>query len=185
MGTILVARTEVVGMRRVFARRRGAFRLPGGNLAASVNTDWVLIDGRGALTRISAVFTEMFGGTGEDISISRVSLPPTPVTATRTELSVRPMDLDPMGHANNAVYLDWVEEAIAAAGGAANVQAFPRRYRLEYALAATPGPRSTPSRGRTDAGWSVRLTNRELRSDLFRGRLERADRPEDATEGTP
>ena len=174
MGTVLDARTEVVGMRRVFARRRGAFRLPDGEVAAWVNTDWVLIDDRGGLTRIPAVFTEMFGGAGEDISIARVALPATPATAHHLALAVRPADLDPMRHANNAVYLDWVEEAIAAAGGGPTFAAVPRRYRLEYALAAEPGARLDAAAWRGDAGWDVRLAHEATGADLFRARLEPA-----------
>jgi acyl-ACP thioesterase len=175
MGTVLGARTEVVGMRRVFARRRGAFRLPAGDVAAWVNTDWVLIDGRGMLTRIPTVFTEMFGGAGEDISIGRVTLPDTPPTGSHRPLAVRPADLDPMAHANNAVYLDWIEEAIAAAGGGSAIAAAPRRYRLEYALAAEPDARLDAAAWTADSGWNVRLAHAETGADLFRARLESAD----------
>jgi acyl-CoA thioesterase FadM len=172
MGTDVAARTEVVGMRRVFARRRGEFRLADGTLAAWVHTDWVLIDARGALTRIPPVFIEMFGGIGLDASIGRLELPPTPADATRIELRVRPQELDPMGHANNAVYLDWLEETIAAAGGADDLAAFPRRLRLEYALAAEAGASLSAAAWRADAGWSVRLTAPATDVDLFRARLE-------------
>ena len=115
MGTDVRARTQVVGMRRVFARRRGTFHLADGTLAAWVHTDWVLIDDRGALTRIPPIFREMFGASDAAGSVGRVPLPPTPEDATRQSLTVRPHELDPMAHANNAVYLDWMEEAIAAA----------------------------------------------------------------------
>ncbi|HYX10660.1 MAG TPA: acyl-ACP thioesterase domain-containing protein, partial [Candidatus Acidoferrum sp.] len=52
MGTTIAAHTAIVGIRRVFARRRGEFLLADGTPAGWVNTDWVLIDARGALTRI-------------------------------------------------------------------------------------------------------------------------------------
>ena len=44
-----------------------------------------------------------------------------------------------MDHVNNAVYADWLEEAVIAAGGRAAVRAIPRLARLEYARAAEPG----------------------------------------------
>jgi acyl-ACP thioesterase len=175
MGSVLEARTEVVGMRRVFARRRGAFRPTAGDIAAWVNTDWVLIDERGTLTRIPALFTDMFGGAGEDISIARVNLPAPPADARHLPLAVRPADVDPMAHANNAVYLDWIEEAIAAAGGTGAIAATPRRYRLEYALAAEPGARLDAVAWMADSRWNVRLTREGGRADLFRARLEAAD----------
>ena len=52
---------EVVGMRRVFARRRGTFRLADGTRPAWVHTDWVLIDAPGALTRIPPIFRRCSG----------------------------------------------------------------------------------------------------------------------------
>ena len=166
---------EVVGMRRVFARRRGTFRLADGTPAAWVHTDWVLIDARGALTRIPPIFSEMFGA-GEADRLGRSGGPAAdpPEAATRQRSTVRPHELDPMAHANNAVYLDWMEEAIAAAGGAdARSPALPRRYRLEYALRPRPAATSSTSAAwpSTD-GWSYRLTRAAGGSDLFRARLE-------------
>jgi len=174
MGRDVRARTEVVGMRRVFARRRGTFRLEDGTLAATVDTDWVLIDGRGALTRIPALFSEMFGAGDATIAIGRLSLPPTPADAARRRFAVRPQELDPMGHANNAVYLDWLEESLLAAGAADAIAVIPRRYRLEYALAADAGAAVEASAWQADDGWSFRLTHATSGADLFRARLEPA-----------
>ena len=48
-----------------------------------------------------------------------------------------------MDHVNNAVYADWLDEAVLAAGGAgAAARAIPRLARLEYARAAEPGATS-------------------------------------------
>jgi acyl-ACP thioesterase len=55
-----------------------------------------------------------------------------------------------MDHVNNAVYLDWLEEAVLAGSseeGADVISRVPRRYRLEYAAAADPGM------GLSDAVW--------------------------------
>ncbi|HEY7968705.1 MAG TPA: acyl-ACP thioesterase domain-containing protein [Candidatus Limnocylindrales bacterium] len=175
MGTDVRARTQVVGMRRVFARRRGTFHLADGTLAGWVHTDWVLIDARGALTRIPAIFSEMFGASEAAGSVGRVPLAPTPEGATRQGLTVRPHELDPMAHANNAIYLDWMEEAIGAAGGLEAVAAIPRRYRLEYALAAAGGDELESAAWPTDGSWSYRLIQPSAGSDIFRATLHPGD----------
>jgi acyl-CoA thioesterase FadM len=183
MGTILTARTRVVGMRRVFARRRGEFRLPDGQLAGWVHTDWVMIDRRGALTRIPRIFGDMFGGDSMTGQIGRLALPPTPDGASRQRFMVRPHELDPMDHVNNAVYLDWLEEAILASGrdgsGPAAIAARPRHYRLEYPLAAAAGAEIETSAWADDGGWSQRVVDTTTRQDLFRARLEPGDGEED------
>jgi len=77
-----------------------------------------------------------------------------------------------MGHANNAVYLDWFEESLLAAGAADAVAALPRRYRLEYALAADAGAALEAAAWPDEGGWSFRLTHATTGADLFRARLE-------------
>jgi len=171
MGTNVTARTQVVGMRRVFARRRGTFGLADGTPAAWVHTDWVLIDARGALTRIPPVFSEMFGVGEVPGTVGRVALPPTPPGATTGTLAVRPHELDPMGHPNNAIYLDWMEETVFAANGRSAAEAVPRRYRLEYALAAAPGAELAAAAWPVPDGWAFRLTDPAAGSELFRAVL--------------
>ena len=176
MGTDVRARTQVVGMRRVFARRRGTFHLADGTLAGWVHTDWVLIDARGALTRIPAIFSEMFGASEATGSVGRVPLPPTPEAATRQRLTVRPHELDPMAHANNAVYLDWMEEAIAAAGGAEAVAATPAslssRVRARRGRRRRAGDRRP---GRPTGAGATGSRSRRAGSDLFRATLQPGD----------
>jgi acyl-CoA thioester hydrolase len=175
MGEIVAARTAVVAMRRVYARRRGEFHRADGALVGWVHTDWVLIDARGGLTRIPAVFEEIFGGHDTTGRVGRLELPPTPASARRRRFAVRPHELDPMDHANNAVYLDWLEEAIVADGepdGIAAICAIPRRYRMEYAMAAAARTAMEGAVWPEDDGWSYRLTADEGGIDLFRARLE-------------
>jgi acyl-ACP thioesterase len=163
MGADVVARTQVVGQRRVWARRRGEFHDADEHLVAWVHTDWVMIDARGALTRIPAIFPERFRIPETTGQINRVALPPTPDGAGRRSFAVRPHELDPMAHVNNAVYLDWLEEAVLAAAAtrdqAASLGAIPRRYRLEYAAAADAGMAVGDAAWReNDGSWSYRLT---------------------------
>lgn len=180
MGSTIEARTEVVGIRRVFARRRGQFRLPDGRPAGRVHTDWVLIDARGALTRIPPIFSERFGGEALTGGVGRLPLPPTPADVIHRRFAVRPHELDPMDHANNATYLDWLEEAVLAtaavggngSAGPADVAATPRRYRLEYVLAVEAGAELDGAAWPEDGGWSYRLTSAATGADLFRARFE-------------
>jgi acyl-CoA thioester hydrolase len=139
MGRTLRTATAVVGHRRIWARRLGQSRFADGALVATVRTDWVLLDERGRVVRIPADFGLSFSAPEVHADILRVQLPAEPEGSVRLELAVRPHDLDPMGHVNNAVYLDWIEEALAAAGLAAAVTAIPRRARLEYIASAPPG----------------------------------------------
>jgi acyl-ACP thioesterase len=177
MGTDVAARTEIAGIRRVFARRHGEFRTADGALAGWVDTDWVLIDARGAPTRIPPVFAESFGEGAPLDSIGRVALPQTPTDATRIELTVRPHEVDPYAHANNAVYLDWLEEAILAAdrdGAGTTLASFPRTYRVEYALAVEAGAELESVAWRDEPDWAYRLADPAGGADRFRARLELA-----------
>jgi acyl-ACP thioesterase len=184
LGASIVSRTAVIGQRRVWARRRGEFSLADGTLAGWVHTDWVMIDGRGGLTRIPAIFEEKFRIPVSTGQIGRVPLPPTAPDAIRRRFAVRPQELDPMDHVNNAVYLDWLEEAILRAAPAEARLALattPRRYRLEYAAAADPGAELEDAAWRDeDGGWLYRLSGSDG-TDLFRARLDTTVQP--ATNG--
>lgn len=179
MGTTVTARTAIVGIRRVFARRRGEFLLDDGTSAGWVHTDWVLIDRRGALTRIPEIFNEVFGGTDPMGPIGRLPLPPTPADARHARFAVRPHELDPLNHANNAVYLDWLEESIVDAVGAEGAvlsdegptRALPRRYRMEFVAAAEAGDELDAAAWREGADWSYRLTGVTDGIDRFRARM--------------
>ena len=108
----------------------------------------------------------------------RVPLPPAPAGATTHRIAVRPADLDPLGHVNNAAYLDYLEETVLAAGdgGAAAVARSPRSVRLEYLLPAAAGATvdgaAWPAGGSADegAGWAWRLAD-GAGTELARGRL--------------
>ena len=160
MGTTILSRTRVVGQRRVWARRRGDFVLADGTLVGWVHTDWVMIDARGSLTRIPAIFGEVFRIPETSGQIGRVSVPPIPDGTSRRGFAVRPHELDPMDHANNAVYLDWLEEALLLAdpeAAGAALASVPRRYRLEYAAAVAAGARLEDAAWRDGDSWHYRL----------------------------
>lgn len=138
IGHTLRVSTAVVGHRRIWARRFGTCHLADGRLAASVTTDWVLLDARGRIVRIPPDFGVAFTNPEVESEILRVPPPPGEPVAT-LDVRVRPSDLDPLDHVNNAVYVDWLDEALESAGWGAAVEALPRSYRLEYAASAARG----------------------------------------------
>jgi acyl-ACP thioesterase len=174
MGATLRLGTAVVGHRRIWARRRGEFHLPDGTLAAVAITDWVLLDERGRIMRIPGDFGVAFPNLELSDEIVRVGLPAAPPDAFTLELRVRPRDLDPMGHVNNAVYLDWIEEAIAAAGDAGATAAIPRQVTIEYAASAEAGDVVRATAWPGSGGWWIRLTRPSDGADLIRARVEPA-----------
>ncbi|HEY7589566.1 MAG TPA: acyl-ACP thioesterase domain-containing protein, partial [Candidatus Limnocylindrales bacterium] len=174
LGSALDATTTVVGHRRVWARRRAEFRpADGGALLAWVHTDWVLIDARGRITRVPEIFGEHFPAPVASDEIVRVPLPASPAGAHRRTFRVRPQELDPMDHVNNAVYLDWFEESVLLAApdrGGEVLSRLPRRYVLEYAAAADAGAELEAATWSDGSSWQTRTT--AAGADLFRARLE-------------
>jgi acyl-CoA thioesterase FadM len=137
MGHTLRVTTAVVGHRRIWARRLGDCRLADGRLAARVSTDWVLLDSRNRIVRIPADFGLAF--TNPELRTEIVRVPPPEGAPVRTlDVRVRVSELDPLDHVNNAVYVDWLEEALVAAGWNA-AMGLPRRTRIEYLASAERG----------------------------------------------
>lgn len=180
-GQVLAVSTLVIGFRRVWARRRTEVHLDDGTLAAWAHIDWVMTDGRGAPQRVPADLPAVFGSAPGSFEPGRVPLPPTPPGARAWRSVVRPQDLDPMAHVNNAAYLDYLEEAIIATGpaGASAVAATPRAARLEYLVPAPPGAGLVGSAWPLDDGaghgWAWRLAADDGR-ELARGRFTHAGR---------
>ncbi len=173
VGSELVGTTQVVGWRRVWARRRTDFRDAGGAVASSVQIDWVLLDARGAPTRIPAEFEPVFGAPTGPFGLARVDVGDPPGDASRSTIAVRPHELDPMAHVNNAVYADWLEEAVIGAGDPEAARRLPRLARLEYAAAADAGAVLAADAWLVAGGWSFRLRD-DAGLDLLRARLEPA-----------
>ena len=171
LGAALTGKTRVVGFRRVWSRRHSDFHDATGALVATVDIDWVLVDDRGVPTRIPAIFETTFRVPAGTLALGRVALGDPPDDAHRHGFTVRPQELDPMAHVNNAVYADWLDEAVIAAGDPAASGAIPRTMRLEYALAAEPGVRLEGQAWSDGAGWSFRLADGQG-ADMLRARLE-------------
>ncbi len=163
-GAGLIATTEVIGGRRVMARRRCDLRAEAdGAQVATVITDWVMTTtASGSPTRVPDAFPISFGvgfASFEPIRIRSADPADAAVgeVASRS-FAVRLHELDPMGHVNNAVYLDWFDEAVQGIEPSA-ILAVPRRYRLEYRTAASLGATMVGTARPADHGWSYRLAD--------------------------
>ena len=168
-GDELRVSTRIAGFRRVMCRRQSELRAVDGTRTGNVSVDWAMTDGRAPI-RIPADFTSIPGIDLAPFSPTRVDLPPSPEGTVERPLVPRLRELDPQGHVNNAIYLDWMDEAVAASSGADAVRAAARRYRLEYLRSAGPGAALTSAAWRDGAGWAWRLADDV--GDLVRGRLD-------------
>jgi acyl-ACP thioesterase len=124
---------------------------------ARVQTDWLLLDRRNRPARLPPEFEHAFPMLGADDALARVELPEPPEGVARQPVRARPHELDPMGHVNNAVYVDWLEEAIAAASTQDSTPPSPRRMGLEYLGSAAPGVELGAIAWPADHGWLFRL----------------------------
>lgn len=167
LGQTIRIETRVIGQRKVWARRRADVRTLDGNALAWLHTDWVLIDDRGRLVRVPAIFAETFHVPVATFDLGRVTLGPVPGDAINGTVVVRPHELDPMGHVNNAAYLDWLEETLPDHPG----PALPRRWQLEFAASAGAGESLTAETWPDGTGWSHRLVRASDGTELFRARV--------------
>ena len=177
-GETVAVTTRLTGYRKVMARRETEVTGPDGELRALVLIDWAMTNGR-VPVRIPAEFEHApIDGPGPFPPI-RVHLPPSPPDATTLRFSPRLRELDPMNHVNNGVYLDWLDEAVAATDpeGNAATGAYPRTYRLEYlrpaAPGAAPGASLVSTAWRDGPGWAYRLADGDG-VDFLLGRLDQS-----------
>jgi acyl-CoA thioesterase FadM len=149
-GDALTVSTGVIGWRHVWARRQAVMRRveatdepDAGEAVAVVHTDWVLLGHDGRPARVPDQIAAWFAAE-QTFERNRVLLPEPPVDATRVATRVRPSDVDPMGHMNNAAYLDVVDEATAqlpvvSEEGAPDDRPVGCLYRVGYLQPALPG----------------------------------------------
>ncbi len=155
-GDTLIGTTRALAARKVLARRRTEFRDASGELAALILVDWAMTSATGAPTRIPAAFDAAFDVPDSTFTPVRVrATAPAGAAVHRLALQVRPQELDPMDHVNNAVYLDWAEEAMRAGEGSDDgatapdaADAAPRRWTPSHA----PGSSSTSAPRRPAIG---------------------------------
>jgi len=169
-GAELGVTTELIGFRRVWARRLSEFkpRAGDGPVGRSI-TDWVLVNASGRPVRPPAEVLDAFGGDPVDFAPMRMPEQPPPVDALRSKSTVRRGELDPLGHLNNAAYLDYLDEHYL---DVARHVALPhrRRYTIKFIYPAAPGATVTGLGWADGDGWCYRLETDGR--ELFRARLK-------------
>lgn len=168
----MLVSTQVLGYRRVAARRESEVRDTSGELAARLLIDWVMTNERGIPTRVPEDFLKFVAAKTPAIEMHKVVLPAAPPGAFERQFHVRRRDLDPLDHVNNSVYVDYLEEALEGAGQGDLLRATPRRYSLDFAASAARGERLTGRAWPHERGWACRLS-REDGTEVFRARVGR------------
>jgi acyl-CoA thioesterase FadM len=172
-GSEVVVSTQVVGFRRVIARRLSEIRRAGSErIIGEALTDWVLLNDSGRPVRPPDEIPEAFG-TMSDFSPLRVDLRGVATDADERTFVVRRTDTDPMAHVNNAGYLDYLDEQYLSVFEAPISAPLPtpRRYRAEFVGSATPGTNLVGRSWQAELDWRYLLTDEAGRA-LFRATLE-------------
>jgi acyl-CoA thioester hydrolase len=136
----LLLATWVADFRRVQARREYAItRADGGALVVRASARWGYVDRETGRPRAleDALLAAFARHPAHALAPDERAEPGSPVTSAATSLTARAYEADTQGHINNAVYGDWLMEAVRDLGRElperfARGRLFPRRYRLDY-----------------------------------------------------
>jgi len=120
-GDRLTIRTWVEDFRRVRSHRRYTIESGDGRRCLDALTDWVYVDATtGRPRRVPADLEAAFGTrTGNGPERAPWVGAPAPAAPARSSHRVRLSEVDPIGHVNNAVYLDIASQAVLDAFEAA------------------------------------------------------------------
>jgi acyl-CoA thioester hydrolase len=162
-GEELRCTTQVVGMRRVLARRRNVVERANGTRVAEAIADWIFTRDGVTMARIPDDFVKAFPSLQDTVAPAALHERPAPAGAGRTLVHIRHSDADAMGHANHPVFVDVLDDAVTRAGGAPAVGAYPRTYDLQYDAAAEAGGGLQDVAWQEDGVWWYRLEDAEGR----------------------
>ena len=143
-GDVLSISTQVIGWRHVWARRRTEIRRVDSErgqgddgVLATVDVDWVLLTLAGRPAKVPTEIARYFSPDTQ-FPREKVVLPEPEVEPTRLSTRVRPLDVDPMRHMNNAAYVDMIDDAVGRLPGDQRLEGA-NCYRIGYVLPALPG----------------------------------------------
>jgi acyl-ACP thioesterase len=178
-GATLRVTTQVIGGRRVWARRWTTFVESGdadveegaeASAAATALIDWVLLNAAGRPVRVPDEIVAFFSD-GSTFEPAHVDLTVPAERGAHHRFRARASDIDPMDHVNNAAYLDYMDEALGAAGAVETTVLVPRSYAIEYLRPARPGDDLQATVWPEDTGWAYRLVGAKG-SEIARARLK-------------
>lgn len=179
-GDLLIYTTRVAGARRVMARRVSTARRERDNGAvATCTTDWIFTQEAAAAARIPEALAAAFPGMTRPVAPSPLDEPPVPPAARPVPLRLRHGDTDSVGHVNNPVYLDLLDDAVIRAGGGAAVSAHSRTYDLQYEAAVCAGDPLQDLAWDDGMWWHYRL-ERDGHILVLYGRVRGGEFPTDA-----
>ncbi len=157
-GDVLVYTTRVAGARRVMARRfNTVHRSDNGTPVASATVDWIFTEHGTTPVRVAQALIKAFPAMAQPVAPIPLEERHPPAGIAQSPLRIRVSDADAMGHANNAVYLDLLDDAIIRAGGATAIEAHPRTYDLQYSAAANAGAELHDLAWQENGHWHYRL----------------------------
>lgn len=136
-GREVTVTTEVVGFRRIWARRRNVIRAESGDPVGEITMDWIFTDREGQPARIVPEMERAFPGRAAPFRVERLNLGETPAAATAADYVVPAHQADPRGHMSTAGYLDLFEDALINAH--VDAQRRPAVYELEFLQQSLPG----------------------------------------------
>ncbi|MDR7419786.1 MAG: thioesterase [Armatimonadota bacterium] len=178
-GDALTYTTRIVGARRILARRVSTARRVRDETAVATGvTDWVFTHDGAAPARINQSLATAFPAMARPVAPRPLDEPEVPADVVSRALRVRAGDLDGMGHVNNPVYLDLLDDAVVRAGGHHVVAAHPRTYNLQFAAGARADDALRDRAWREGDRWHYRLEHADGRL-VAHGRLVAGEMPPD------
>lgn len=170
-GDVLVCATHLLGARRILARRLGTVRRGDDDTPVATGiVDWILTQNGATPVRIPEEVATSFPGMERTVAPLPLEDPDPPAGVPETSLWVRASDADAMAHANHAVYLDLLDDAVFRAGGEPAISAHPRTYDLQYHTAARAGAALRDLAWADGSTWRYRLATPEGQL-ILHGRL--------------
>lgn len=166
-GSTLTVTTQVVGFRRIWARRHNIVQ-DGAEVVGEVTMDWIFTDHDGNPVRVRPEMEQAFPGLSERFSVERLDVGQPPTAAARAEYRVPSHEVDPRRHMNSAAYVDLFEDALIAMD--VDPQQRPATYEVEFLRPSLPGEVLQRTVWPSDGDWLMLLTS----SAVEIGRARRA-----------
>lgn len=147
--------TDVVGFRRIWARRLNTIADAAGGARGQATMDWIFTDLNGQPVRVVPEMIAAFPGVPDRLKPTRLDLGVRPADMQSEEYRVPAHVIDPRGHMNSAAYLDVLEDALGWRG--ADLQRRPVTYELEYFREVRLGERVQRYVWERDGGWAFAI----------------------------